>query len=227
MVNRAGQRFCNESGDYDTVWRSSFNWHNQGDENKYGYVNLPAWLIADQAMVDTIGFDYDRSGSKPGEVPDFFAVADTIEELAEELGIDPEGPPATVERFNGFVDNLDDEDFHRGETWLDRRLGTDSKANDASATLGYIKTPPFYGAKMMPGDIGTCGGARINENGQVIHAMSEQPIARLCASGNCAGLGAPGTNYTGSGSTLGSGITFVYVACRHMNDLQPWEQGGS
>lgn len=223
VVNREGNRFCNESGDYDTQWRSNFTWRNWGNENEYGYANIPAWIIADNAMMENIGFDYDRTGSKPGEVPDFMTVADTIEELAEKLGIDPAGLAATVERFNGFVDNLKDEDFHRGETWLDRRLGTDSTANDASATLGYIKEPPFYGAMLMPGDIGTCGGARINENSQVIHAATEEPIGRLYASGNCAGLGAPGPGYTGSGSTLGPGITFAYLAAAHMSQLSNWE----
>ena len=60
---------------------------------------------------------------------------------------------STLERFNGFARSGVDEDFHRGESAYDRYYGDPTiKPNP---NLGEISHPPYYAAKMVPGDLGT------------------------------------------------------------------------
>lgn len=220
LVNRYGRRFCNEASDYDSQWRTNFTWENWGPN---GYANIPSWMICDQAMVDNIGIDpTGRGGWDKGKVPDYFMQANTLEELAGKAGIDPAGLVAEVAKFNTFVDNEKDLDFHRGESFLDWKMFTLSAVEGPLATLGHIKTPPFYAVEVALIDIGTCGGPRINENAQVIH-VNGKPIPRLYAAGNNAGLGGPGSSYGGAGGTCGPAASFAYIAAKHACALTPWE----
>ena len=59
--------------------------------------------------------------------------ADTLEELAENMGVDPETFKATVERYNAMHDQGEDTDFGKR---ADR--------------LTEVRTPPFYAAQMGP-----------------------------------------------------------------------------
>jgi predicted oxidoreductase len=63
-----------------------------------------------------------------------------------------------------------------------------------------------------PGAIGTKGGTRVDTRAQVLHVRGE-PIAGLYAAGNVmAGITGPG--YPGAGSTIGTAMTFGYIAGR-------------
>lgn len=220
LVNRHGRRFCNEASDYDSQWRTNFTWENWGAG---GYANIPSWLICGSEMVNTLGINPDgKKNLEPGTVPEYFVKADTLEELAQKVGIDPAGLVAEVTKFNGFVDRQQDDDFHRGESYLDWKMLTYSKIEGPLSTLGKIEAGPFYAAEIGVMDIGTCGGPRINENGQVIH-VTGMPIPRLYAAGNNAGLGGPGGSYGGAGGTCGPAITFSYIAAKHAMSLEPWE----
>ena len=196
-VNRYGKRFGNEAGDYDSSWRSFFSWENWGDTFDH---NLPAYQISDKSV---------KPSAERGIVE-----ADTIRELAEKLGIDPDGLEATVEEFNQCCENEQDPQFHRGESAYDTHYGK---------TLGTIEDPPFYGIEVAPADLGTCGGARVNANAQVLNPMGE-PIARLYAAGNNAGVGGPGAGYGGGGGTIGPGLTFAHIAGLHVAGLEKQEE---
>ncbi len=65
--------------------------------------------------------------------PGLCAPADTLEELAANMGVDPETFVATVERYNEMYDKGVDEDFGKR---ADR--------------LTEVRTPPFYAAQMNP-----------------------------------------------------------------------------
>lgn len=73
-------------------------------------------------------------------------IADSIEQLAEMIGIDAENLSNTVEDYNYYCDSVDEE-FFKPKKYL-RPL---------------IKAP-YYAAKIRPGGYGTVGGIRINEN---------------------------------------------------------------
>lgn len=92
-------------------------------------------------------------------------VADTIEELAEMAGIDPEILEETVEDYNDYCDEVDEEFFK------DKRY------------LRPIVKAPYYCAKFRPGGYGTVGGIRINEFGQVL-SKDFEVIPGLYAAGS-------------------------------------------
>lgn len=216
LVNKRGKRFCDEASDYAALWRTTGAWENWGDN---GYANQPMWLIADDAMVNGVGMDpRSKAVNTPGPLP-FMVKANTLEELAAAVGIDPAGLVAEVAKSNGFVDKQKDDDFHRGESFIDQAMMTGAATISVAATLGRIATPPFYAAEMTNIEIGTAGGPKINENSQVVH-VSGEPVARLYASGNNAGWGG---FYGGAGGTLGPALTTNYVAAKHAAALEPWK----
>ncbi len=204
-VNRYGERFCNEAADYDSTWRSYHTWENWGD---LGYRNLPAYQIFDQAYREK----YPLAGrTKDQALPDWVVVADTINELADKMGIDKDGLAATIERFNQFAADGVDGDFDRGKSAYDIY-----GSGDVSYTLGALSKPPFYGAEISPADLGTCGGLRINGRAEVIDVFGT-PIKGLYASGNVAGVGSPGVLYGGGGGTIGPAMTFAFVAGKQLS----------
>ena len=209
-VNRFGERFSNESADYDSTWRAYLAGDNWGE---IGYRNLPAWQISDsKARRDrTLG------GQTAGQpLPDWFARADSLRGLARKLGIDPDGLERTVTEFNRHARQGRDPLFRRGESVYDHMT------RGVEATLAPLNEPPFYGAEVSPAHLGTCGGPRVNAQAQVID-VGGRPIERLYASGNNAGVGGPGAGYGGGGGTIGPAMTFAYIAGTHAAGLSPWE----
>ena len=90
------------------------------------------------------------SGKKPAGwfESGYLKQADTIEELAEQIGVDPATLRATVDRWNGFVDKGKDEDFHRGDARL-RPVARRSVRTAQSRTLGRIDKAPFYAVDVV------------------------------------------------------------------------------
>lgn len=201
LVNRHGERFCNEGADYDTRWRTFHTWENWGE---VGFRNIPAFHVCDHVARDTTPL----FGSTPGQpLPDWVSRAPTLRELAVSLGINPAGLAAAVRRFNTFAERGEDPDFHRGGGHYDRmgRSGT-------SGTLRPLAmSGPYFGAEVAPADLGTCGGLRVDGRARVVN-VRDRPIGGLYACGNCSGVGGPGASYGGGGGTLGPALTFAYIA---------------
>ncbi|MFQ8867494.1 MAG: FAD-binding protein, partial [Eggerthella lenta] len=79
---------------------------------------------------------------------------DTVEEVAEQVGLDPAKVKATVERYNGFVEAGLDEDFGRSGEHL------------------VPMTGPFYAAPVTVSTSMTIGGVKINTNGEALKLAS-------------------------------------------------------
>jgi succinate dehydrogenase/fumarate reductase flavoprotein subunit len=204
IVNRRGERFVNEAQNYNDLMKPFFAF----DPVAYERPNLPAWIILDHDYLTRYALLTTMPGSK---APEWLPRADTLDELARLVGINPKGLATTIERFNRFAVEGRDPDFHRGESVYDHFYGDpDNKPNP---NLGTIAKGPFYAMQVHPGAIGTKGGARVNVDAQVIGASGE-PIAGLYAAGNVmAGVTGPG--YPGAGSTIGTGMTFGFIAGQH------------
>jgi 3-oxosteroid 1-dehydrogenase len=146
--------------------------------------------------------------------------AETLEELAALAGIHPEGLKATVARFNDMVRNGHDDDFNRGDNSYDNfYMWGDMDFDPPYRTLGVIDQAPYYAVKMEAGALGTAGGPKTNADAQVID-WSGNPIPGLYAAGN-AMAAVLGEIYGGAGGTLGPGMTFGYIAGRHLGTHIP------
>jgi hypothetical protein len=210
VVNRYGERFCNETADYDSTWRSYFSWENHGDLRQR---NLPAFVIYDARVRKNAPI----AGKQPGEpLPDWVIERPTLAGIAAELSIDAAGLAATVAEFNLHAREGRDPRFQRAVSAYDR-WGLD----DSSAVLAPVEQPPFFAAELAVGDLGTCGGPRVDGSARVLDPF-EQPIERLYASGNNAGVGSPGASYGGGGGTIGPALTFAYIAGRELAGHKAW-----
>lgn len=207
IVDATGHRFFNESCDYMTAGRIMLG-QDDGEPP-----HLPAWLIFDQKYRNSYVFG---GGLMPGQaLPDAWYEAgvahkaDTIGELADALGI-----PAVrdgVRRFNLLAGQGHDDDFDRGLSHYDRYYG--DPTNTPNPNLRPLVKGPFYAVRVVPGDLGTCGGVSADEYARALRADGSV-IEGLYAVGNSAG-NAFGTVYPGPGATIGQGITFAYIAARH------------
>ncbi len=205
MVNRAGRRFVNEAVNYNAL---GFALHNF-DADAYEFPNLPYWLIFDSRYISK----YRMFTSRPGEpAPSWATRADTIEELAELLGLDGTVLADTVERFNGFARQGHDDDFGRGDSTYDNFAG-DPSLPPPFSSLGVLDEPPFYAIEMEAGVNGTCGGPRANGDAQVLD-WNDRAIEGLYVASNTMSAVTAGV-YGGAGGTLGPGMTFGFIAGRH------------
>lgn len=203
LVNQDGERFGDESffehiaiklRDFD-LWR-------------HRYTNRPCYLIFDRQFWEAYGLKPVPPG---GPVPDWLPHADTLEALAEQIGVDARRLVATVERFNRFVEQGRDEDFHRGEGIWGRYV-TGDLSQGKNANLGDVRRPPFFALELRPTDTRSAGLV-ITPHGQVVHVRGH-PIPGLYACGEVAAQTHVGVGYQ-AGYTLTGAMTFAYLAVRH------------
>ncbi|MDT5009505.1 MAG: hypothetical protein QOH57_1122 [Mycobacterium sp.] len=202
IVNKAGKRFVNEAGEYNSM-AGAFHYL----DPRGGYVNDPAWIVFDDLHLKKYGF----LGVLPGdEVPDWFSPSTDIVELGEKTGIDPDGLARTLAAWNDNVGNDVDPDYGRGSSAYDGYWGDDLATTTAGRTLGPIDTAPYYAVPVSVGAMGTKGGPRTDRDGRVLH-VSGKTITGLYAAGNAMG-GVTGRAYGGAGGTLGPAMVFGYRA---------------
>lgn len=204
IVNKSGRRFVNEAAAYNDMFKAFWLL----DENSCEYANLPAWHIFDQQFFDR----YACMTTLPGDsVPEYIERADTVENLAQIVGIDPIGLTSTIKRFNQFAEEGVDHDFQRGESYYDQHWG--DRDNKPNPNLGVLEKPPFYALRTYTGAIGTKGGPVTDKNAQVVH-ISGKTIPGLYAAGN-AMAGVSGPSYWGGGGTIAPAMVFGYLAGIH------------
>lgn len=204
IVNRHGGRFTNEALNY-------YDFGEQLLEMREGEpCHLPAWLVFDQQGVDRYAMLRLKVGD--GAVPEWLHKADTPAELADSIGVPAAALQSTLETFNGFARTGVDEDFGRGESLWDRSWGDDD--HQPNCSLGTVEKAPFYAVEVRASALGTKGGLRVDDHARVIRAgIDERVIPGLYAAGNCSS-GGPAGSYPGPGSTIGSAMTFGYLAAQ-------------
>ena len=214
VVNRAGQRFANESQNYMAFQKDLFRTHSEDSPN------APAWQIFDARfrrnfMVGPLMTSTMKPDSQiPKEWFDsgFVAKAGSIEELAQIVGIDADGLKQTIEKMNHYAETGVDEDFHRGESAYDRYYADPNiKPNPC---LAAIDEAPFYALRIEAGDFGTLGGLDTDIHARVKTADGGV-FEGLFAVGNCSAAILP--TYPGPGATLGPAMTMAYQSAKHIN----------
>jgi len=127
--------------------------------------------------------------------------ASTVEDLARQLGIDPDGLVSEVDRYNRWVaDGVDDPMFGRPGT-----------------TMRPISKAPFYGFAWAQLLITTLGGLRKDGRARVLDPFGE-PIPGLYCAGDVA------SSYTwllSGGMGLGDALAFGRIAGREAAALEP------
>ncbi len=214
-VNSNGERFSNESQNYVTFVEDMLHAGQGGEPAVPSYMIFDAdfrhkrpvasALIQGQLMPDWMV-------PRSWWTPDFLSKANSLRELAEIVGIDPDGLEATQQRFNEFARTGKDEDFQRGDSSYDRYYSDPTVT--PNPCLGPIVKPPFYCVTLYPGEMGTAGGLVVNCDAQVMRP-DDVPIPGLYACGNTSTALLPA--YPGPGSTLGPAMTFGYLAGRHLS----------
>ncbi|MEQ2525785.1 FAD-binding protein [Bacillaceae bacterium CLA-AA-H227] len=201
IVNRRGKRFVNEGSTYKDMPRKFFEY----DEVTQSYPNeSPVWMIFDSTLKD----NHLVVTVAPGDpAPEWMYQSDSLKNLAEQIGVDTEGLEESVKRFNENAEKGIDPDFHRGELYFE---GMGAGGGSPELNIGPIEKAPFYAIPIYFGTLGTSGGPKIDENGQVI-GLRGNKISGLYAAGNTA-MCILGPTYPGAGATIGPGMTWGYLA---------------
>ncbi|MBK7079252.1 MAG: FAD-binding protein [Betaproteobacteria bacterium] len=205
-VNRAGLRFVNE-----TVEMSLLNNYLRDAKDAGHYCQVfdsnymtqaaswPGKLVPPEGLKNYMP---DDPGPKKGvfESQVNTHVADTLEELARKLEIDPANFVATVRRYNEVVASGKDSDFGKP---ADRLIP--------------VEKPPFYGIHRRVRVSAICSGVLVDANHQALDAAGK-PIKGLYLIGNLGGGFYGGVDYplTVFGLSLGRCYTFGYLAGRHV-----------
>ena len=209
MVNKAGQRFSNEAQPYLESGYSLY-------ANDGGAPSVPAFLVFDATFRKKYPLGPLPPGyagpdaSLPRKVKEILHIADTVEELADKLGVDAAGLKDTIEKNNAYAQSGSDPEFHRGDSFYDAYYG--DQRNAPNPCIGPCAEAPFYGIEVYPGDIGTKGGLLVDAKSRVLKEDGTA-IPGLYAIGNTS-ASVMGTTYPGAGVTIGPAMTFGYVAAR-------------
>lgn len=191
FVNKEGNRFVNEGGRRDEMTLALFE---QPDTTMYIVMDSDSYPTGDEVnnFNETIN-DLVAAGRA--------YKADTLEELAEQIGVPAENLVKSVEEYNrhcigGDLEGQPDE--------FGRTLFTDTdKVNNG------INNGPFYAAERVPTVHHTMGGVKINTDTQVINTEGNV-IPGLYAAGEVTG-GIHGSNRLG-GNALTDTIVFGRIA---------------
>ncbi|PCD77375.1 FAD-dependent tricarballylate dehydrogenase TcuA [Pseudothioclava arenosa] len=180
VLNTKGERFYNEGED---VWPKRY----------------AIWGRLVAAQPDQVGFALIDAKSIDLFMPSVFppVKADTIEELAEKMGLDPQTVRQTVDGFNAACRPGK---FHPTE--LDG-LATEGLDVPKTNWARPLDTPPFYGYQLRPGVTFTYLGLKVDAQAQVHGA--EGPIRNLWAAGEIMAGSILGQGYlAGFGMTIGT-----------------------
>ena len=174
QVNKEGQRFMAEDGRRDTMTQALL-----AQTDAMSYV-----ISSAENHVEVNEENHTIWGDNIDELVENNVVfrADTIEELAEQIDIDPAILKATHDQFNAYVEAGKDEDFNR--TLFGKPL----------------VTGPFFASPRVPTVHHTMGGLRISLLGEVLN-NSDQVIPGLFAAGEVTG-GIHGANRLGGNALV-------------------------
>ncbi|MGW0946425.1 FAD-binding protein [Streptomyces sp. NPDC002623] len=224
-VNGAGERFVNETRPYDQAAHEIVRLH-----HTTGVSHIPAHWVFDQRHLDRDGIGFPPATPGPEQWLESGALkkADSLEELARLIEVPFDALKRTVDEFNGYARTGVDARFHRGETAWDRmfhhivpfpadprqNLPAKPETEFPNPLLVPVETAPFYVATIVPSDIGTKGGLKIDTHARVLRPDG-RPIDGLYATGNTAAA-MSGRVYPGAGTPIGSSLAFGYLAVLDM-----------
>jgi fumarate reductase flavoprotein subunit len=181
FVNKEGNRFVDEGQRRDVMTKALME---QEDASM--------WVIVDNHSYPTGDVKNNFNESIDELIAQNRAFkGDTLEELAKEIGVNPENLIKAVEEFNKAVEKGEADEF--GRTLFDKK----------------IESGPFYAGARVPTVHHTMGGIEINKDGQVLD-KDGNVILGLYAAGEVTG-GIHGSNRLG-GNALADITVFGRIA---------------
>ena len=179
-VNLRGERFCNESGLYEylthavqfqpdmtycDIWDSTY----AEDIDRFEMVGCSRLELFDNGAPSN--WTLERAWSKVEELIEngYVIKADTLEELAEKLGLPVDTFLATVARYNELEAKGHDDDFGK-----------------VAYRLSRVDTPPYYGVRASAWHLCTLDGVVIDTDMRVLDDNCD-PIPGLYAAGDVSG----------------------------------------
>ncbi len=179
-VNLRGERFCNESGLYEylthsvqfqpdmtycDIWDSTY----AEDVDRFEMVGCSRLELFDNGAPSN--WTLERAWGKVEELIEkgYVIKADTLEELAEKLGLPVDTFLATIARYNELEEKGHDDDFGK-----------------VAYRLSRVDTPPYYGVRCSAWHLCTLDGVVIDTD---MHVLDDScnPIPGLYAAGDVAG----------------------------------------
>ncbi|WP_342607058.1 flavocytochrome c [Vibrio tritonius] len=178
IVNKQGKRFINEFAGRDVLTKAALA------EGGLFY------LIADNEIKKTAANTSQEKIDRQVAAGTLFK-ADTLEELALRVGMDPAILVDTVAKYNSYVEAGEDPEFHKDTFSL------------------KVEKAPFYATPRQPAVHHTMGGLKIDTSTRVLDD-NNRPIKNLYAAGEVAG-GIHAGNRLG-GNALADIFTFGRIA---------------
>ncbi|BDR59878.1 FAD-dependent oxidoreductase [Lactobacillus xylocopicola] len=178
MVNQKGQRFVNEFAERDTLAKAAI------DNGGLFY------LIADDQIKET-AYNTSQAAIDAQVKAGSLLKADTLTELAQKAGMDPDTLVKTIKTYNHAVDQKNDPEFHKNVFGL------------------KCEVAPFYATPRKPAIHHTMGGLTIDPQARVLNPAG-QIISGLYSAGENAG-GLHAGNRLG-GNSLADIFTFGRIA---------------
>jgi len=151
-VDPRGRRFVSEAIDYHRFAEAML-------AALTSFPGKPCFLVCDDRFIGKYGLGMVRPGriSLRQAVADGYVTrADTLEALAQTIGISSQALLQTVARHNGFARTGVDEDFAKGSDAYQQNLG--DPRNRPNPCIGAIDKPPFYTLAIHPSDIARVAG---------------------------------------------------------------------
>ena len=207
-VDASGRRFVNEADSYHDFVIAMFG----TDERKPA---VPAFLICDHRFVRKYGLGLVRplvSRIGPFMRDGYLVRADSIEGLAQRVGIDQMALRQSIEKYNADARNGIDSEFGRGSRVLNRFNGDPEQR--PNPCVRPIEHPPYYALTVWPCSIGTTVGLATDADSRVLDEAGA-PLQGLYACGNDVTSVMRGF-YPGPGATLGPAVVFAYRAAGHL-----------
>ena len=210
MINQFGKRFMNEGAMGNTTFTGNALRMQPGH---YGYCIMDEGIlkkykkngpdIVDLVHSPNAFYEFDEQAAMAVEQNyDGYIEAETIEELAEKLGIDEEVLQDTIDDYNDMCDDGLDSQFHKPRKFLHPITGKGK----------YLVGKFFLGA------YGTLGGVRINKYCEVLDD-NLRPIEGLYSAGTDANtIYGDSYNFTLPGNSMGFAVNSGRMAAEAIAD---------
>lgn len=231
-VNKYGQRVVNEKRNYND--RTEI--HGVYDPGSAEYKNQLMFMVYDQRSAEAFAETYPYPATPNGNP--FVVAGDTLADLSQNLkqrvsdlsdhtgGVSLDKSFAnnlavTLDRFNTFAKNGQDDDFDRGNAAYDSEWHLAFSPMRADTTWPVNPHPnvtmhpftekgPYYAIILVAGALDTNGGPVVDADARVLD-VHDKPIEGLYGAGNC--IASPSREaYWGAGCPLGLSLTYGHIA---------------